>query len=134
MEKKFITVFTKLQHVDTLIIKTNASTQKQNIPTIFPMLQCGNILLHLAVHTVQHIQTSALVKLISHTRQSFFASQRSLNSHTPPILFTVTLRLISPYPNPDKTYLYSHAQFLKDPFEPISTALNAQYFMRIRFI
>ena len=32
MDKKFITLFTKLQHVDTLIIKTNASTQKQNIP------------------------------------------------------------------------------------------------------
>jgi len=32
MKENFITVFTKLQHVDTLIIKTNASTQKQNIP------------------------------------------------------------------------------------------------------
>jgi len=32
MEEKFITMFTKLQHVDTLIIKTNASLHKQNIP------------------------------------------------------------------------------------------------------
>jgi len=32
MEEKFITMFTKLQHVDTLIIKTNTSTQKQTIP------------------------------------------------------------------------------------------------------
>jgi hypothetical protein len=32
MEAKFITMFTKAHHADTLIIKTGASIQKQNIP------------------------------------------------------------------------------------------------------
>jgi len=32
MEEKFITMFTKVHHVDTLISKTNAPVEKQNIP------------------------------------------------------------------------------------------------------